>query len=225
MKYAHAVTPLIAALLLAAASVQAAETQLYDTGPSEDASFLRFVNGSTKAIAVVSGGKQAQIALDAAKPSTDYFPVKAKTKIEGAVTQGAATRAEVSLTVAPGEFATVIALPDGSGLKTITIGETPDDFNSMKASLAFYSADPACAQAGLNAAGRSVALFENVPVSTLQRRAVNPVKLGVQLMCGGKNSGAALELGDLQAGTRYSVFAVPSEKGPRLFTVTDALAR
>jgi alginate O-acetyltransferase complex protein AlgF len=217
--------PAVLATCLFAANAGAAETQLYDTGPAQDASFLRFVNATDKPIAIAANGKDATVKLDAAKPATDYFPVKANSAIEGTVTQTGATSAAVSLKVAPSAFATVVALADGGALKTLTISETPDDFNGMKASLAFYAVDARCADAGLNAAGRDIALFTKVAQGTLQRRSINPVKVGVQLMCAGKPSGSALDLGELQAGQRYSVFAVPAANGPRLFLAPDTLAR
>jgi alginate O-acetyltransferase complex protein AlgF len=225
MKNAFALIPAMLTACLLATGTQAAETQLYDTGPAQDASFLRFVNASDKPIAIAANGKNATVKLDAAKPATDYFPVKANSPIEGTVTQAGATSASVSLKVAPSAFATVVTLANGGALKTLTIAETPDDFNGMKASLAFYAVDARCADAGLNAAGRDIALFSKVGLGTLARRSINPVKLGVQLMCGGKPSGAPLDLGELQAGQRYSVFAVPAASGPRLFLAPDTLAR
>jgi alginate O-acetyltransferase complex protein AlgF len=217
--------PAMLATCLFAAGAEAAEGQLYDTGPAQDASFLRFVNASDKPIAISANGRNATVTLDAAKPATNYFSVKANSAIEGTVTQAGATSASVSLKVAPSAFATVITLANGGALKTLTIAETPDDFNGMKASLAFYAVDARCTDAGLDAAGRDIALFTKVGQGTLARRSINPVRLSVQLMCGGKPSGAPLDLGELQAGQRYSVFAVPAENGPRLFLAADTLAR
>ncbi|MDQ2140379.1 alginate O-acetyltransferase AlgF [Alcaligenaceae bacterium B3P038] len=213
------------ALVLVGAAAHAAETQLYDTGPSEDASFVRFVNGTTQPVALAANGKQATVTLDAVKPATDYIPVKANSAISGTLTQSSSPAANVSLKVAPGAFSTVIALNQAGALSTLIVSETPDDFNSMKASLAFYAADSTCTNAGLNAAGRDVAIFSQVEQGSLKRRSINPVKLAVQLICGGQPRGLALDLGELEAGQRYSVFAVPAAEGSRLLLAPDTLAR
>lgn len=213
------------ALLLAGTAAQAAETQLYETGPSEDASFVRFVNGTAQPVALAANGKQATVTLDAVKPATDYIPVKANSAISGTLTQPPGPAANVSLKVAPGAFSTVIALNQAGALNTLIVSETPDDFNSMKASLAFYAADATCTNAGLNAAGRDVAIFSQVEQGSLKRRSINPVKLAVQLVCGGQPRGLALDLGELEAGQRYSVFAVPAAEGSRLLLAPDTLAR
>jgi hypothetical protein len=213
----------LAACPLAAAG--AAETQLYDTGPSQDASFLRFVNATAAPVSVVPENRPTRIVLDAAKPATDFLPVKADSAIAGAIEQGSA-RVAVSVRVAPGAFATVVVLPDGKGgMKTVTVAEKPDDFNGLKASLAFYSLDPACAHAGLNAAGRNVAIVDDVPQGALKRRDINPVTLSVQAACAGQATGAPLDLGQLQAARRYSVLAVPGPSGTRLIRADDTLAR
>jgi hypothetical protein len=210
---------------LCANPASAAETQLYETGPGEDASFLRFVDATGKPLDVVPQGRSTRITLDSGKPATDFFPVKANTAIEGALEQGAA-RTSVSVKVEAGAFSTVIALPDGKGgLRTQVVSEKPDDFNGLKASLAFYNVDPACAGAGLYAAGRDVAIFKDVAIDTLQRRAVNPVALSVQARCAGKAAGTAADLGQLQAGQRYSVFAVPGASGTTLVQAVDNVAR
>jgi hypothetical protein len=54
---------------------------------------------------------------------------------------------------------------------------------------------------------------------------INPVKISVQLLCGEQAVGAPLELGELTAGERYSVFAVPAAGATRIFIASDAVAR
>lgn len=215
------------AVALAAVSMAAgaAETQLYETGPSEDASFLRFVNATAAPVSVVPENRQTRISLDAAKPATDFLPVKANSAIAGAFEQGSA-RAAVSVSVAPGAFATVAVLPDGKGgLKTVTVIEKPDDFNGLKASLAFYNLDSSCAHVSLVAAGRNLVIFDEVADGALKRRELNPVKLSVLAACESRTTGGPTDLGQLQAGRRYSLFAVPGESGTRLIQAEDTLAR
>jgi len=118
----------------------------------------------------------------------------------------------------------VIGLGNGKELRLVTLREQPDDFNALKASLAFYSLDGSCANAGLQAAGRNVDIFKDVAEGSLQRRSINPLKLSVQLRCGGAAVGQPLDLGQLAAGQRYTLFLVPSAQGPRLFQAVDNLA-
>lgn len=59
---------------------------------------------------------------------------------------------------------------------------------------------------------------------TLQRRSLNAVALKVQLTCAGQATGAALDLGELKAGERYSVLLLPGASGPRLLATQDAIA-
>ena len=152
-----------------------------------------------------------------------FFPVQASSPIKGSLVSGAQKLA-MDLKVEPGEFATVLVLPDGAGLKQVAVREQPDDFNGLKASLAFFNVDASCADASLRPAGRTADLFKAVPVDSLQRRSINPVSLSVQLVCANANVGAPLDLGELKAGERYSVVLVPSAAGPRLLNATDSLS-
>ncbi|WP_144637131.1 DUF4397 domain-containing protein [Bordetella genomosp. 13] len=215
----------LAALLLAAQGAShAAQMELYETGPAQDASFLRFVNGGTASMEVSASGSKARITLDDKSPASNFLPVRAGSALQGTLTSGSAKQV-VSVTVQPGEFATVVGVPAADGaLRAVTLREQPDDFNSLKASLGFYNLDAGCADAGLLAAGRNVAIFERVADGAVARRQINPVALSVQPSCGGKPAGQPLDLGTLQAGERYTVFLLPSTQGPRLLRAVDALA-
>ena len=188
---------------------------------------MRFVNGTGQPLEVVAGGAKARLPLPVAQPVSDFQSVKPQSAITGDF-EGSAGRAPVRAKVGPGAFATVVAwtaAPGQKALQTAVVTETPDDFNGLKASLAFYNLDAQCKGAGLQAAGRNVSVFDSVPQGAMQRRAVNPVALSVQLVCGGQPSGAPLDLGRLQAGQRYSVLLVPSAGGARLVYATDNVAR
>ena len=202
----------------------AADIPLYPTGPSADSSFVRFVNGTDAALELTAAGSQAKVQLDAKTPATVFYPVRAKSDIKGQFTQ-AQSKSAIATTVKAGEFVSVIALVDGATFKQVTIGEEPDDFNALKVSLAFYNVSAKCANAGLQVVGRNVMLFEKLGVNALTRRMINPVKISVQLLCGEQAVGAPLELGDLIAGERYSVFAVPAAGATRIFITSDAVAR
>lgn len=212
-----------AAALLCGASALAADIPLYPTGPAEDAAFIRFVNGTAEPLQVLAQKGQPPLKLEAAKPVSSFFPVTAKSTIKGILTVGAKSL-ELGVQAKPGEFATVVVLPGAKGISQVTVQDNPDDFNGLKASLAFFNLDASCAGAALRPAGRNADLFKDVKQGSLQRRSINPVKLSVQLVCGGANTGPALDLGELKAGERYSVLLLPSDKGPRLLAATDKLA-
>lgn len=214
----------LAAALAAHGVSHAAQMELYETGPAQDASFLRFVNGGTMSMDVSASGSQARITLDGKQPASNFLPVRAGAALQGTLTSGAAKQV-VSVTAQPGEFVSVVGVAAADGtLRSVTLREQPDDFNALKASLGFYNLDSACANAGLMAAGRNVAIFERVADGATARRQVNPVALSVQPSCGGKPVGQPLDLGTLQAGERYTVFLLPSAQGPRLLRAVDSLA-
>jgi len=222
MKIAKALGGVVA--LMSSMSVMAADIPLYPTGPAEDAAFIRFVNGGTESMQVIAQRGQPPLQLEVAKPVSLFFPVSARGTIKGTLASGQ-QRLALEVKAQPGEFATVVALPDGkNGVKQVTVRDMPDDFNSLKASLGFFNLDAHCANATLRPAGRTADLFKNVAVGTLQRRSINPVKLSIQLVCANTNTGSALDLGELKAGERYSVFVMPSATGPKLLSVTDTLS-
>ncbi len=212
----------LALALLSIGASQAAEISLYETGPAEDSSFIRFVNANEKDLEVTAKGSSAKIGLPRDKPASNYMAVSARKPIEGTLRAGGDSQS-VSVEVEPGEFVSVIGLRRDGKFETLTVREQPDDFNALRASVAFYSLDARCKQAGLQVAGRDVMLFENVDDQQTARRQVNPVALSVQLVCAGKADDSVLELGTLQAGERYTVFLVPGETGPMIFQTTDTL--
>ncbi|MBN3854972.1 cell division protein FtsQ [Paraburkholderia sp. Ac-20340] len=208
------------ALPFAATSAFAADIPLYPTGPAEDSSFVRFVDGGTQAVAVTATGSKARVALDAANPASHFFPIAAGKPVSGTLTSGAAHQ-DVSATVQPGEFVSIVAL---DGTHAVTVREKPDDFNALKASVALYNLDARCAAPALKVPGRDVTLLDGVAVGQGKRRQVNPVALSVQLQCGGKAVGQPLSLGTLVAGQRYTVFLVPAGAQSRIFFANDAVS-
>lgn len=211
------------AILLSSLNSVAADIPLYPTGPAEDAAFIRFVNGGSEPMQVIAQKGQPPLKLDAEKPVSLFYPVTASSTIKGTLVSGQKQLA-LAVKAAPGEFATVVALPDGKGLRQITVHDVPDDFNGLKASLGFFNLDGSCADARLRPAGRNADLFKGVTQGNLQRRSINPVKLAVQLVCANANVGPVLDLGELKAGERYSVLLLPTAAGPRLLAATDSLA-
>ena len=204
----------------------AADIPLYPTGPAQDSSFVRFVDGSSHAIDVTAAGSKARLSLDAASPATHFFPIAAGKPVSGTLSAGS-TRQDVSATVQPGEFVSIVAL-DGAekagGIHTVTVREKPDDFNALKASVGFYNVDASCAAPTLKVPGRDIVLLDGVAVGQGKRRQVNPVALSVQLNCGGQPVGQPLSLGTLVAGQRYTVMLVPEGAHSRIFFANDAVS-
>ena len=217
------IAALVAVPALSISALAQAEVALYPTGPSEDAAFIRFVNAGTAPLDVTAQAGQPPLRLETARPVSLFFPVDSTKAVTGTLLSGQQKLA-MDLRIEPGEFATVIALPDGASLKHVVVREQPDDFNGLKASLGFFNVDKSCVDASLRPAGRNADLFKAVPVDNLQRRSINPVSLSVQLVCANANVGAPLDLGDLKAGERYSVLLLPSASGPRLLNATDTLS-
>lgn len=212
------------ALLMLSLHAQAAEIALYPTGPDQDSAFLRFINAADQPLQLLAEGSRASLRLEGSNAVSDYLPVPANQSIKGTLQRNGNSQ-PLDIQVAAGEFASVIALPDSAqGIRQVVIREQPDDFNSLRASLAFISADPGCPQAGLRAAGRNVELFKDVTSASVQRRAINPVNLSVQLVCAQSDVGPPLDLGQLKAGERYSIVLLPGAQGPRLLFATDVLA-
>lgn len=210
--------------LLVVGATQAAEIPLYPTGPSEDSAFLRFFNAGEGDLELTAAGSDTRLSVDDQARVSDFLTVPAGKPVKGSLAQRGKQQA-LDVSVEPGEFATVVGIPDAAlGLRLAVVREQPDDFNALKASLAFYSLDPSCADAGLQVAGRAVDIFKDVADGSLQRRSINPLKLSVQLRCGGASMGEPLDLGELAAGQRYTLFLTPSAQGPRLTMATDTLS-
>lgn len=210
--------------LMLSLHAQAADIALYPTGPDQDSAFLRFINAADRPLHLLADGSRASLRLEGPNAVSDYLPVPANQPIKGTLELDGKSQ-PLDIQVAAGEFASVIALPDSvQGIRQVVIREQPDDFNSLRASLAFISADPGCTQAGLRAAGKNAELFKEVANGSVQRRAINPVSLSVQLVCAQADVGAPLNLGQLKAGERYSVVLLPGANGPYLLRAIDTLA-
>ncbi|CAD6555606.1 hypothetical protein LMG27952_05866 [Paraburkholderia hiiakae] len=205
----------------------AADILLYPTGPAQDSSFVRFVDGGSHPVNVTAAGSKARLSLDAANPASQFFPIAAGKPVAGTLTTGG-THHDVSAMVQPGEFVSIVAL-DGAdkaaGSHAVTVREKPDDFNALKASVGFYNLDARCATPSLKVPGRDIVLLDGVAAGQSKRRQVNPVALSVQLACGGQPVGQPVSLGTLVAGQRYTVFLVPAGAQSRIFFANDAVSR
>lgn len=196
---------------------------LYPTGPSEDAAFVRFVNAGLQKLDISAKGG-ASVELDGSTVATRFFPVTAGSDITGKLVSGGVEQ-DIALKPAAGEFVTVVAAQGQSPAFSLTVlREQPEDFTAVKAAVAFYNMNADCAAASVQVSGRKVLLFEPVSAKATARRLVNPVKLAVQLLCNGAAVGSPLDMGRLEAGERYSLFLAPGDPAARFFFVMDDVA-
>lgn len=212
---------LILTALVSAFSVTAyADNPLYETGPGQDSSFVRFLNASQDKVTVVNGN--AKVSLDSKNDgrASRFYPVKAGDKLHATVQSGN-SKSSVELVAKPGEFITVAVVSKSNGIDSLLVRETPTDFNAMRSSISLMNLDDSCATASLTGGAKGAMIFENVKPAASQRRLVNPVALTVQAHCGADLAGAAVDMSQLQAGERYSVIVIPAKKGRQAFFVRD----
>lgn len=212
---------LLAMVCLLCAPFALAETQLYDTGPSEETSYVRFVNATDQALTVVKGTAKVELSAKAEGRVSRFFPVKSGVKLSASI-QGSGQKVESLVTGKPWEYITVAVLPKGNKLETQLIRETPEDFNAMRASLALLNLDAKCAAGAMQGGAKSATILEKVSPFAVQRRLINPVKLAVTLSCGGQDAALPLDLAQLQAGERYSVFLLTLNQHRQAFFVRDS---
>ncbi|MDE2427245.1 MAG: alginate O-acetyltransferase AlgF [Burkholderiales bacterium] len=198
-----------------------ADNPLYETGPSQDSSFVRFLNASDNKASVVNGA--AKIALGAQNETrvSRFYPVKAGNKLTASVHVGSASTT-VEVVAKPGEFITIAIMNKGKSLDSMLLRESPTDFNAMRSSVALLNADASCESASLTGGSKNASILEAVKPTTVQRRLVNPVKLTVQTNCSGTAAGKPVDMSQLQAGERYSVILMNGKGGRQAFFVRDS---
>lgn len=212
----------IAGLFLASISAaMAAEPQLYETGPSEESAYVRFVNATDQALDVTSSRGSAKVSLPVSGDGrvSRFFSVKAGTRLSATV-QSDGHKAVVDVTGKPWEYITVVVLPGGATqLKSMLVRETPEDFNAMRSSVALFNLDAACTGAIMQGGAKHATILDNVKPFSVQRRLVNPVRLTATVGCGA--NGMDMDMSQLQAGERYSVFLLTLKNARQAFFVRD----
>ncbi|MFZ6673826.1 alginate O-acetyltransferase AlgF [Undibacterium sp. Xuan67W] len=212
---------IIVACIATLVSVAAhADIQLYETGPGEDSSFVRFLNASDDKASVVNGAAKIALGNQGDARVSRFYPVKAGSKLSATVQIGN-HKLPVEVTAKPGEFITIAVVGKDAAAKTLIVRETPTDFNAMRSSVSLSNLDEKCSAASLTGGAKNAAIVETVKPATLQRRLINPVKLSVQANCDGQAVGAAIDMSQLQAGERYSVFLLSLKAGRQAFFVRD----
>lgn len=198
-----------------------AEPQLYETGPAEESSYVRFVNATDKELSVLSSTGGAKIALSSKGEGrvSRFYPVKAGTKLSATLQRGD-KKDPVDVTGKPWEYITIAVLPgSGAQLETKIIRETPTDFNAMRSSVALFNLDAKCAEALMQGGAKAATILDSVKPFSVARRLVNPVKLTATVACGANTS--SIDLAQLQAGERYSVFLLKLKNSQQVFFSRD----
>jgi hypothetical protein len=216
-------TAAMAFLALAGPLAARAEPALYETGPAQDAAFVRFLNATAGKATVRSATGAATVALGDAGAArvSKYYPAMAGKRLEASVEVGSA-KVPAVVVAKPGEYVTVavVARPAG-GFEARLVREAPTDYSAARVSLSLSNLDARCAKAAMTGGAKQAAIVEGVAPFGVGRRQVNPVKLAVQLHCDGKPAGSA-DLSQLEAGERYSVFLLPLPGPAQAFFVRDA---
>lgn len=214
---------LFASLLIACVYISvaaAAEPQLYETGPTEESSYVRFVNATDSSLVITSSGNNINLSTRDDGRVSHFFTIKAGVKLT-ATAQINGRKMAVDVVGKPWEYISVVMLPKGaSQVKIALIRETPTDFNAMRTSLALFNLDSTCGGAVMQGGAQNVSILDNVKPLSVQRRLVNPVKLSAKVGCG--TQGVAIDMNQLEAGGRYSVFLMAPEKAQRAFFVRDS---
>lgn len=213
----------LTAITLLAAVPALADSPLYETGPAQDSSFVRFLNTTGGEIAIVAarGGYRLVLPAEGVARVSKFHPAIAGRKLVASV-QAGGRKLPVEVVAKPGEYVTVAVLAAGKGAPDIRlIRETPSDYSASRASISLANADPACAEASLSGGAQDVAIFEAVKPFDTRRRLVNPVKVSARLACAGRPEPQALDFGQLQPGERYSAFVIPAAGGRAAFVVRD----
>lgn len=206
-----------------AGTAVAAEPELYETGPSEVSSYVRFVNATDSAVTINSSKGSAKVELSAKGDgrATHFFLVKAGSKMTANIQSGG-HKTSVDVVGKPWEYITIAVLPAAaSSVKTMLVRESPEDFNAMRSSLALFNLDASCSGAAMKGGAKRATILDNVKPFSVQRRLVNPIKLAVEMSCGAEPQGATVDMSQLEAGERYSVFLLTLKNTRQAFFVRD----
>ncbi len=198
-----------------------ADSPLYETGPSQDSSFVRFVNVGEEKVTVVNGNARLSLSTAGEARASRFFPVKAGAKLAANVQAGNG-KVDVELVAKPGEFLTVAVSGQGNHLESTVLRESPTDFNAMRSSIAVFNTDSTCANASLAGGAKNTAIFDALKPGAIARRLLNPVKLSAQVSCDGQAVAKPIDFGQLQAGERYSIFIIKAKNGRQAFFVKDS---
>lgn len=191
----------------------AQEAALYVTGPSRASGYVRFVNTSVYRVqvAIPSSGQSLKLAPADDERISPFYPVPADENQRARI-QVREASAPLVLNVTAEEFVTVTIHADAS---YSVMRESPEDFNALKARVAFFNASTQCPAATLRVRQTGAPVFREISPGKAAYRLVNPVRADLDVTCGdgGQASVDTLDFGALAAAKRYSVFLIPDGKG------------
>ncbi|MFZ6771524.1 hypothetical protein ACO0LB_02290 [Undibacterium sp. SXout7W] len=212
---------LVACLVSILSFAAHADNPLYETGPGQDSSFVRFLNASDDKLNLINGTAKVALGTQNDARVSRFYPVKAGSKLTATVQAGAG-KITVDVTAKPGEFITIAITGKPNALESNLIREAPAEFNAMRSSVALLNTDATCSSAGLVGGAKNASIFEAVKPQAVERRLINPVNLAVQVSCSGKPAGKSVDMTQLQAGERYSVILWSGKNGRQAFFVRDS---
>ncbi|HCI51728.1 MAG TPA: hypothetical protein DE312_00100 [Gallionella sp.] len=200
--------------------VALAEPQLYETGPSEESSFVRFVNATDADVAIATAkGKEKVLGTKPDARVTRFFKIKSGAKLSATI-QGKAGRVAIEVVGKPWEFITVAVLPSGAKqIKTSLLRETPSEFSGTRVSLALLNLDAKCSSANMNIAEKNAAAIYEVKPLAMQRHLTGSDKQSGAVNCSG--SATPVDLSGLESGSRYSLFLLTANNTRQAFVIND----
>lgn len=196
--------PALFALCVATPTV--AQEALYGAQPPPGSAFVRFVNATAAAVEVrpsflatstLGTAGSSRVSAYAVVERVNARPLPLEVRSAGHATQ-------ITLTVAPDSFNTVL-VRDDSGTLTAAVIKDGAEFNQARARLSFYNATPACQAASLALVPAGTAVFADVPAGGVRTRSVNPVKAMVHASCMGQAADDIM-LENMEIGGSYSVW-------------------
>lgn len=184
--------------------------QLYAAKPPPGTSFVRVVNPSSSALRVkiATGPEQT---LSGEKIASTYAIVKGGTpfsiQINGKQVASMQMKAET--------FTTLVPQMDGKTVRFVSVDDSGNSQDALKAELRFYNLGVNCSAGSLQVAPSGPQLFGNVAPQGVASRSINPVSAQVQASCGAVAS-APLALPTLQPGDHYGLFLTGPSSAPVL---------
>jgi hypothetical protein len=201
------------ALSAAAGAVDAAQPQLYPTGPKNGAAYVRFVNTASNDISVTSNLARIDLPATASRRATEYRAVVPGSALSAALQAGGRTRT-IALVPARNEMVTVaVGDTPSTGPTPVVFREIPDDFNALKVSVALYNADDHCPDGQLLAGERKIPVISDIRPGAYGRRTINPINMEIFGDCGKQTHQFSVHLIKLEAGERYSVIFFAEASG------------
>jgi hypothetical protein len=222
----------VAALLLLSAFAlapqgAAAQGQVYDPQPPAGSAFLRVANALPGGVDLRSPVISARrLGAEATQRVTEFnvVPNVAGRPVRLEFSEGGRS-GEVSITLQPGSFVTVLLHRDGGGAPAAAALVEQTDFNRARARLAFYNGAPECREAGLALQPGGQAVFAAVPALGTAARSVAPASADLLASCAGAEA-ARVTLQGLEPGGMYSIWLIGGRGAPlQAFMTRDATAR